>query len=173
MRCPHCAVDINDPSPECPGCGFHIRDLDAELGDPPERANVVDVAGVLSERGVAQLQERIAQFGDRAHAELVVVTRTSCAPRLPSEYVFWLFNHWQVGGDERRGIAVLLAVDERRIESEVGLGLERIVSDEASTMILREHAVPMLSAGQFDEGLYHAVNMLCTVVENAGQGANR
>ena len=37
----------------------------------------------------------------------------------PAEHVFWLFNRWNVGGPEHAGLLLLLAVAERRIESEV------------------------------------------------------
>ena len=67
MRCPHCQLDLNDPQPECPDCHFHIRDLDAELGEPPGRADaqVVDLAGALSAGGAERLRSHIAAWSAR------------------------------------------------------------------------------------------------------------
>jgi uncharacterized protein len=53
-----------------------------------------------------------------------------------------------------------LALHERRIESEVGYGLEPLLSDVESELIIQEHVVPYLCAGQYAEGLYQAVNAL-------------
>ena len=168
VRCPHCAIDLNDPSPQCPRCGFHIRDLDAVLGDPPPRTgNVVDAAGVFTAADARRLEERLAAFASHTGFEMVVATVSTTKPRLPSEYVFWLFNRWMIGGDRHAGVMILLAMAERRIESEVGHALERVVTDAASTRILEEHAVPFLRAQRYGEGVYHAVDMLARVLENA------
>jgi len=167
MHCPKCQVDINDPAPECPRCGFHIRQLDEVLGTPPERAApLLDLAGVVSEAGRGPILERLRTFVTRTGCEFLVVTRPDTAPRLPSEYVFWLFNRWNVGGENHAGLLILLAMKERRIEVEVGFDLERFVSDEAAGLILQHHAVPFLKRGDVDGGLYHACDVLCRLVED-------
>lgn len=172
MRCPHCDVDINDDHPACPECKFHISDLDGVLGPPPTRAgDVYDGAHVLSPEERARLTERLAQLRGRTGAEVVVVTVPTTAPRKPAEYAFWLFNRWGVGGLEHAGILVLLAVAERRIESEVGVALEDAVTDDVSTALLTAHAVPFLRAGHLGEGLYQACDVLAQLVERARAGA--
>jgi uncharacterized protein len=174
MRCPHCAVDINDPVPECPQCGFHIRHLDEVFGVPPEKTgSVVDIAGILTAEGKRRLVDRIAAFVKNTNSDLCVATTKSTAPRLPAEYVFWLFNRWQVGGPSHKGVLILLALDQRRIESEVGCALESIVTDEASTLILQHHAVPFFSGGKFELGLYHATDVLAQLIEKSGREGSR
>lgn len=171
MRCPHCQLDLNDPQPECPDCHFHIRDLDAELGEPPGRADaqVVDLAGALSAGGAERLRSHIAAWSARTGHDMVVVIVADTSPRRPSEYVFWLFNRWRVGGDAHTGVAVLLALAERRIEVEVGVALERYLTDAAAALVLETHAVPFLSAGDLDAGLFHAADILGRVIWRAGQ----
>lgn len=165
MHCPKCAIDINDDAPQCPACGFHIDELDPVLGPPPDRAGLVtDLAGVLSEHGFQRLTECLQAFADQTGHEFLVITRDSTAPRLPSEYVFWLFNRWQVGGEAHRGMLVLLAMQERRIEVEVGHPLEDLVTDAAAATILEAHAVPFFREGAYDDGLFHAAHVLALVV---------
>lgn len=172
MRCPHCDVDINDDHPACPKCKFHISDLDALLGPPPTRAgDVHDGAHVLTGEERDRLAERLGRLRGRTGAEAVVVTVPSTAPRKPAEYAFWLFNRWGVGGPEHAGVLVLLAVAERRIESEVGIALEDAVTDDLSTALLTEHAVPFFRVGRFGEGLYQACDVLAQLVERARAGA--
>jgi uncharacterized protein len=168
MHCPHCQKDINDAVPECGDCGFHIRDLDAQLGTPPTRDGALcDLAQVLSEAGHQKVLARLRGFREACGHDFAVVTVQTTAPRTPAEYVFWLFNRWEMGGEAHEGLLVLLALDERRIECEVGIGLERALDDDTSTKILTRHAAPHLSRGSFDDGLYHGVDVLARIFEHA------
>lgn len=166
MHCPHCGKDLNDDHPACPGCRFHISDLDPELGPPPARTgDLLDLAGVLGPADRARLVDRTRLLRAHTGAELAVVVVPHTRPRKPAEYAFWLFNRWGMGGADHAGILLVLALAERRIESEVGVGLEEIVTDEASAALLEEHAVPFLRAGELGEGLWQAVDVLCQMVE--------
>jgi uncharacterized membrane protein YgcG len=62
---------------------------------------------------------------------------------------------------------VLLAIQERRIESEVGYALEPLLSDEASFRLLHARVVPFLQKGQDAEGLDQAVDALGKLFEAA------
>lgn len=170
MRCPRCEADVTDQAPTCAGCGFGIADLDALLGAVPAcRGLVTDDAGMLSPAGAEKVAARAREFEARTGAQLRVVTRETTAPCKPAEAAFWLFNRWNVGDvggqDVNRGLLVLLAKQERRIQCEVGHGLEGLVTDEAAGHILEAHAVPFLAKGEVDEGLLQAVDVLAQVVE--------
>lgn len=166
MRCPQCDKDLNDDHPACPECRFHISDLDPVLGPPPPRqGDVNDRAGVLTPEERARIAGRAALLRARTGADLALITVPTTAPRKPSEYAFWLFNRWGVGGVEHAGVLVVLALAERRIESEVGVALEDRVSDAASGLLLEEHAAPFLRAGRVGEGLFQACDLLAQLVE--------
>lgn len=128
---------------------------------PPDRAgHVNDLAGLLTPADIERMAQRCQDIQHTTNAELIVVTVTTTAPLTPAEYVFWLANRWNMGGPENRGLLILLALHEHRIESEVGYGLEDLLSDEESLQILQMHVVPFLQAGQYATGLYHAVDIL-------------
>jgi uncharacterized protein len=78
-----------------------------------------------------------------------------------------------MGGLENRGLLILLALQERRIESEVGYALESLLSDAESSRILRLHVVPFLHNGQYAAGLYQAVDVLGKFFEAAYRAATR
>jgi uncharacterized protein len=166
MRCPHCQADIDDRVPSCPDCAFHVRDLDADLGEPPVRGDgsLVDGAGVLSEEERRVIASRAARFRRVTGHDLAVVTVESAAPRLPSEYVFWLFDRWGMGPE---GVLILLALAERRVEVEVGWGLEGWLSDAAADRILEDHAAPILGRGDLAQGLQVAADLVARVIEHA------
>jgi uncharacterized protein len=170
MRCPSCDKDLNDDHPACPGCNFHIAQLDPILGPVPHKAQLLDRAGVIGKRERSRLLERADLLASRAGAELCVVTLPTSAPRKPAEWAFWLFDRWQVGGPGHEGLLVLLSQAEHRVECEVGWGIESAISDEASTALLNEHAVPFFRQGRWGEGLFQAVDVLAQLIEHARGG---
>jgi uncharacterized protein len=159
---------VTDRVPECRGCGFSIRDLDRRLRRVPARVGFVnDFAGVLSAPGKARLEARLTEFHRTSGGDLAVVTVDSTQPVKPSEYVFWLFNRWQVGGEAHAGLLLLLAQQARRIECEVGYLWEPIISDATSGAVLREHVVPLLQDGRVDEALLTGVDRFAAMLERA------
>lgn len=161
IRCPQCYTTFTERMEACPQCGFSLATLDSQMPPPPLQAGPVnDWADVLTAEDAQRLLQKCQAIHQAAQAELSVVTVETTAPLKPAEYVFWLANHWEIGGSENRGLLILLALHERRIESEVGYGLEPLLSDSESELIIQEHVVPYLYAGQYAEGLYQAVNAL-------------
>ncbi len=167
MHCPHCAIDLNDPAPSCPDCGFHIRDLDAEFGLLPDREGLLlDGAEALTAAQRDEFASRLADITSATGCEVVVATVASSAPRLPSEHVFWLFNRWSIGGDGHVGVLILLALAERRVEVEVGHAVEGVISDEECTALLQHHAVPFFALERYGEGISHVLKVLEVVLVN-------
>jgi len=130
---------------------------------------VLDAAAVLSDVEENELLGRIAALADASGVELSVVTMESTAPITPAEMAFWLVNHWRLGGPERLGLLLLVAVGERRIEVEVGYGLESALSDPAADAILAEVA-PQLGEN-LGAGLNAAVAALTDRVAQARGGS--
>jgi uncharacterized protein len=158
----------------CPHCEFTFTQLDAQMPLVPAQAgHVTDMAALLTSADIERLGQRCQEIQRTTNVELIVVTVPTTAPLKPAEFVFWLANRWDMGGPENRGLLILLALHERRIESEVGYGVESMLSDEESLQILQTHVVPFLQAEQYAEGLYHAVDILgkvLTVKQHAAQG---
>ena len=175
MKCPRCGLIVTDQLPKCQGCGFSIRDLDRRMGQMPERVGFVnDFAKLLPTEEKARVEGRLSQFhqrcpigSDEHGGEIVLVTVNSTKPIKPSEYVFWLFNRWNVGGDAHAGLLILLAWEERRIECEVGYSWEHIISDVESGEVLDAHVVPLLKAGKIAEALERAVEQFVNIIEQA------
>jgi uncharacterized protein len=140
---------------------------------PPQTGHVNDWAGVLCAAEAERITQRCQEVFTNTQAELIVVTVPTTAPIQPAEYVFWLANRWDMGGADNHGLLILLALHERRVESEVGYALEPLLSDAASAQLLEEHVVPCLRAGQHAEGLYQAVNVLGKVLEVAHRSSRR
>lgn len=167
MKCPECQGYMNDCTPVCDSCGFDIHEFDKVLKVQAERdGSVNDWAGAMSEEGRERLKSRLEKFCEQTGMDYCLVTIDSSAPQSPREYVFWLFNRWQIGGEKHLGLLVLLAIAERRIEVEIGHVLEKYITDDEASGVLENHAVPFLKKGDFDNGLYHSLDMLARIIEH-------
>lgn len=172
MKCPRCSLIVTDRVPRCRGCGFSIGDLDRRLRHVPERVGFVnDFVKLLAPEKKSDLESRLAQFHQQVGGELVLVTVSSTKPVKPSEYVFWLFNRWQVGGEAHAGLLVLLAQKERRVECEVGYAWEPIISDVESGQVLDASVVPLLREGRVYEALRQGMEQLASVIQQAAPSA--
>lgn len=174
MQCPRCHGETAERVEVCPQCAFTFAVLDAQLPPPPSQAgHINDLAGILTAAEASRLDQRCQAVFASTQVELIVVTVPTTAPLQPTEYIFWLANRWDMGGLENRGLLILLALQERRIESEVGYALESLLSDAESSRILHLHVVPFLHNGQYAAGLYQAVDVLGKFFEAAYRAATR
>lgn len=166
MDCPKCKTEISDKDPKCPKCGFDALSMDDQMGTCPiPHGHVNDFAGVLSKEDVEKLKTLLNDYKQKTGNDVAVVTQNSTEPLTPAQYVFWLYNEWGIGGKSHKGVMILLALKERRIESEVGFGLEHILTDERSGDILDKVVVPYLKDGKYGEGLLQGAK---TIVEALG-----
>ncbi|MBU1108532.1 MAG: TPM domain-containing protein [Candidatus Riflebacteria bacterium] len=167
MKCPQCEAYMNDCTPICSGCGFNITEFDKVLQIPTERTGLImDWAEAISSEGLDRINTRLQSFCETTDMDYCLVTVSTSAPRSPREFVYWLFNRWQIGGENHLGVLVLLAMNERRIEVEVGHNLEKYISDDEAGGVLEHHAVPFLKKGDIDNGLYHSLDMLGKIIEH-------
>ena len=91
---------------------------------------VSDVADVIDAESERALNARAQALHEATDAELVVVTLDSVAPETPRAFATELFDTWGVGDrDANNGMLVLLVMDERRVEMEIGYGLEPVLPE--------------------------------------------
>ena len=155
MKCPHCGLIVTDMVPKCSGCDFSIETLNRILPQPPQKIGFVnDFANLLTPNQKSLLSNQLSHFSSKLDGELIAITVAETSPVKPAEYIFWLFNHWQVGGSGHKGVAILIAVKEKRIESEVGYGWEHLISDPETDEILERFAVEKIRIGEY----YAALN---------------
>lgn len=168
MECPKCKTDIPDQTAVCASCGFDVNTWDALFKDvPAPQGHVNDIAGILSDAEKQEMENYLKDFYEKTKASIVVVTRQNTKPLKPEQFVFWLFNEWGVGGKNNKGMMLLLALEERRIESEVGFGLENILSDEKSGEILDAAMVPHFKDGSYAKGLLEGVKAIAAALSSS------
>lgn len=120
----------------------------------PSDLYVNDFAHIFSSEQNDYLRVLLSGVRESTTAEVVVVSVESSVPYAPSEYRTKLFNEWGVGNKEKdNGMLILYSVAEKRIEVEVGYGLEGIFPDSKVGRMLDENYVPLREQGNFTEGI--------------------
>lgn len=85
--------------------------------------------------------------------QIVVATVPNLQGLDVTKYAVELFEEWEIGNnDYNNGLLVLLSLEERRIQVEVGYGLEGAITDSETGRIL-DNSLDYLSQGDYSAGL--------------------
>ncbi|MFM5948957.1 MAG: TPM domain-containing protein [Novosphingobium sp.] len=115
---------------------------------------VVDQAGIIPDDAEARLTEKLTALKAQSQRELVVVTLPSLQGYEISDYGYRLGRHWQLGDKQRNDGAILIvAPNERKLRIEVGYGLEPVLTDGLSSLIINRQIVPKFKAGDMPGGI--------------------
>lgn len=134
---------------------------------PKASSWVNDYAGVLTSEEKQELDNLLADFETATSHQVFV----AIMPNLPvdftlEEYVNELFARWQPG---QQGVdnGVLLAVflNDRKLRIEVGYGLEAVLTDAASKLIIANDIAPAFQQQQYFQGIKNGLTSILGTVE--------
>jgi uncharacterized protein len=92
---------------------------------------------------------------------LVVVTLPSLQGYEISDYGYQLGRAWGIGQAKlNNGVLFIIAPKERKVRIEVGYGLEPILTDALSEIIIQQAVLPRFRSGDFDGGTQAGVAAL-------------
>ncbi|MCP3731627.1 TPM domain-containing protein [Sphingomonas sp. MG17] len=121
---------------------------------PKLTGRVVDAASLLSPEQEAQLAAMSTATEKATGRQLVVATVPDLQGYPIEDYGYKLGRAWQIGqAKANNGIILIVAPNERRIRIEVGYGLEPIMTDGLSGIIIRDTITPLFKAGKMGEGI--------------------
>src|ERR1700761_4952964 len=121
---------------------------------PALTGRVVDDANILSDTTKADLDQKLAALEQSTSRQLVVVTISSLQGYEVSDYGYQLGRAWGIGQAKlNNGILLIVAPKERRVRIEVGYGLEPIMTDAFSSVIIQTQILPKFRAGDFNGGI--------------------
>lgn len=132
---------------------------------PEYKGWVNDFAGVLSAEEKAQLEDILKNLESKTTAEITVVTVKTTKPIEPKMYAVALMEKWGVGKSGKdNGVIILAAIEERRVEVEVGYGLESILTDSITGRILDNDLIPHFRQDKYGAGLIAAARSMAAIV---------
>ena len=138
-----------------------VAPVSAAPSFPALTGRVVDDAHILSAANVSDITAKLAALEAKTSRQLVVVTVPSLGGYEISDYGYQLGRKWGIGQAKlNNGALFIIAPTEHRARIEVGYGLEPILTDAFSSIILQTAVLPRFRAGDFDGGVSGGVNAL-------------
>jgi uncharacterized protein len=121
---------------------------------PKLTGRVVDGAQILSPQAEAALTQKLEAVETQTGRQFVVVTLRDLQDYEIADYGYQLGRAWGIGDKERNdGVLLIVAPNERKVRIEVGYGLEPILTDALSNVILQERVLPKFRAGDMEAGV--------------------
>ncbi|HXA39300.1 MAG TPA: TPM domain-containing protein [Phenylobacterium sp.] len=121
---------------------------------PALSGRVVDEAHVLSPAATQKLDGELASLEQQTGHQLVVATVPDLQGFPIEDYGYQLGRAWQLG---RKGVndgaILLVAPKDHKVRIEVGYGLEPVLTDALSSVILQEKVLPQFKQGHMEQGV--------------------
>ena len=128
---------------------------------PALTGRVVDNANILSAATKSDLTGKLAALEAKTSRQLVVVTLPSLQGFEISDYGYQLGRAWGIGQAKlNNGVLLIIAPTEHKARIEVGYGLEPILTDALSEVILQSTVLPKFRSGDFNGGVSAGVDAL-------------
>ncbi|WP_379548964.1 TPM domain-containing protein [Qipengyuania sp. DSG2-2] len=133
---------------------------------PELTGRVVDAANIIPDGEEAALVQRLEQLEAQSQRQLVVATVPSLQDYDIADYGYRLGREWELGDAERNDGAILLvAPNERKVRIEVGYGLEGIMTDALSSIIIQNDILPRFRDNDYPGGILAGTQAIATQLE--------
>jgi uncharacterized protein len=153
------------------GSGFTRTLAQASLPELTKPVN--DFANVIDPGDEQQLDTMIRQLQTASGDVVVIATVETIAPFATArDYAVEMFENRGRGVGERgkdNGLLILVALKERRVEIEVGYGLEEWITDGFAGETSRDFIAPQFRSGRYGAGLIAGTSR---IIGRIAQGRN-
>jgi uncharacterized protein len=130
----------------------------AEPNYPQVTGRIVDDADLLSAADIAELDAGLKALEDKSSDQVVVVTLPSLQGYSIEDFGYQLGRHWGIGTKEKdNGVLLIVAPNERKVRIEVGRGLEPLLTDAMSNVIITGAILPRFRTGDYAGGIKEGV----------------
>jgi len=146
------------------------------LDVPPLTRRVTDKAGVLSPLEVQKMEEYLKNFEQETSNQIAVLIIPSLEGEVLEDYSIKVARKWALGTKEKdNGVLLLIAVKDRKIRIEVGLGLQGALTDALSSRIIRNEMAPLLRRGHenWDKAVWNGIKALAMATKGEYKGTPR
>ena len=120
---------------------------------PALSGRVVDAANLLDPAQEAALTAKLAGLETATGRQMVVATVPSLEDQPIEDYGYKLGRAWKIGTAENDGVILLIAPNERKVRIEVGYGLEPVLTDALSSVIVQTQILPRFRDGDMAGGI--------------------
>jgi uncharacterized protein len=128
---------------------------------PALTGRVVDDAHMLSPQTAQKLDADLANLEAQTGHQVVVATVPDLQGHEIEDYGYQLGRAWQLG---RKGVndgaILLVAPSEHKVRIEVGYGLEPVLTDALTSVILQTKVLPQFKQGHMEQGVIDGAEAL-------------
>lgn len=141
--------------------GHPENDSTPGLEVPLYRDRVMDLANILKPAEAEILKGKIILLQLATTTQLAILIIPDLQGEVLEKYSLRVANTWKLGRcDINNGVLILMALKDRVLRIEAGLGLESILTNEACERIIEESIIPFFKAGDFYGGLDSGVTSI-------------
>ncbi|MCJ7666336.1 MAG: TPM domain-containing protein [Actinobacteria bacterium] len=131
--------------------------------------NVSDFAGIIEKDYTEKIDRSIKSIEDISSVEIAIVTVRSLEGRPIDEVALELFNKFGIGKkDDDNGILLLVSKDENEFRIEIGIGLEKILSDRFNDDLANKVISPGFSKKKFGPSILKFVKKISSRIRAKG-----
>jgi uncharacterized protein len=128
---------------------------------PALTGRVVDDAHMLSPATQQKLDGELASLEAQTGHQVVVATVPDLQGYEIEDYGYQLGRTWAIG---RKGVndgaILLVAPNQRKVRIEIGYGLEPVLTDALTSVILQRKVLPQFRAGHMEQGVVDGAEAL-------------
>lgn len=135
---------------------------------PPHASGYVnDYAHMLSYAQARQISTTLQKLEQKTSNQVVVATFNSLNGADLDDFSIKLADKWKIGHKNKDNGAILLIIkNDHRIRMEIGYGLEYVLTDAVTGMIIRHQIVPYFVHHEYFQGINNAVTAISDVLIN-------
>lgn len=134
------------------------------LSVPAMNGPVTDNAQLMSPDERRELAQWIERVDQETGVQIVVLTIRSLEGSNLEDFALRVFEAWKPGQkDVDNGVLLLVSLADRAVRIEVGYGLEHLVTDAKSGMIIRNTIAPRFRENKYAQGITEAVHTLASI----------
>jgi uncharacterized protein len=143
----------------------------AEPTFPALTGRIVDDAGLLKPADRAAIETELATLEQKSTDQVAVVTVPSLQDYPIEDYGYQLGRKWGIGQKGKdNGVLLIVAPNERKVRIEVGRGLEPVMTDAMSSLIIQNAILPEFRRGDFSAGIRAGVRDINAVLLGDAEG---
>lgn len=132
---------------------------------PTNLKYVNDYSGILSEDTKEYIVSVGYELESKTGAQATVVIIDSLDGNDIESYGNELFRNWGIGQkDKNNGLLILLALNDRSWDVEVGRGLEGAIPDILSNRVMQDAAIPEFKNENYDKGLRDSFSIFADLI---------
>jgi uncharacterized protein len=132
---------------------------------PPMNGPVNDYVGLLDSREKQTLTSMLMNVQQQTSSQVALLIIPSLEGESLEGYSLRVAEQWKLGQQKfDNGLLMLVAYNDRKVRIEVGYGLEGLITDAKSGLIIRNYITPAFRRGDYYTGLKEGLGVISGII---------